>query len=301
MSVLTPNHIREYVEANPKLVARRRSTRYPDLYVLKYKHCVFYDGLWTPELMEMRGLVVDQDYNIVIYPFTKIYNRGEQGADIPLDEEVVAVQKINGFMGCLTNVNGRNIVSTTGSLDSPYVTLAEKYIGQIMVPRGYTYMFEICDPSDPHIISEVSGATLIGARWLETQEMHDESHLDDLADFMRIAEVMRPNWQKMNFRDIVEAVKTVRHEGFVIYGKNISLKIKSPHYLITKFLARKRADKLAVMLMDDVSLREMKKTVDEEFYPLLDYVMENKDSFTSADEQGRIAYIRRFFNQSQEV
>ena len=62
--------IREFVENNPGLVTRKESIRYPGLFVLKYKRKVFYDNLWTPELQELRGLVVDEDWNIVVHPFT---------------------------------------------------------------------------------------------------------------------------------------------------------------------------------------------------------------------------------------
>jgi hypothetical protein len=284
--------LRAFVEANPKLVTVRPSVRHPDLFVVKYKNCVFYESLWTPELMETRGLVVDKDWNIIVYPFTKIFNRFENGTDIDLEEQVIAVEKINGFMGCLTYYNGQNIVSTTGSLDSEYVGLAEQYLQDLVVPAGYTYMFEICDPEDKHIIEQVPGAYLIGVRNNATYQMHYEWMLDVIA--RNRLKVKRPTWKKAKFADVVDEVSNSQKEGVVVYGKNVTLKIKSPYYLINKFLGRKRADKLLDLLDDS---NKIKQTIDEEFYPLIDHLVANKQLFVSLDEQARIGYIMGFLNK----
>ena len=73
--MMTKEQMKNFVTNNPKLVTMKESKTYPGLYVLKYKRCVFYDALWTPELELCRGTVVDKDFNIIISPFVKIYNR----------------------------------------------------------------------------------------------------------------------------------------------------------------------------------------------------------------------------------
>lgn len=289
--------LREFVENNPALVKRRQSTRYPDLFVVKYTHKVFYESLWTPELEECRGLVVDKDWNIVAMPFKKIYNRFEQNTDFLPDAKVTAVRKINGFMAAATWVPSQNqvVISTTGSLDSEFVELAEKHLrpdvtswiaqyGQI-----HTFLFEICDPSDPHIIKEEPGVYLIGARGLYAQgRMVPEKELEKIASEMG---VKRPHYYAgISFKIVCDMVKVCQHEGFVVHGSDKSLKIKSPYYLINKFLARKKGERLIDLLSDIPSLR---KTVDEEFYPLLDH-LEAHIEFPGMDEQDRLAVIQQF-------
>ena len=83
--MITDLELRSYIESNPSLVKMRRSTRYPGLFVVKYTRKVFYDGLWNDVLEECRGLVVDADYNPIVKPFTKIYNRFERGTNIHRD------------------------------------------------------------------------------------------------------------------------------------------------------------------------------------------------------------------------
>ena len=51
------------------------------LYVLKYKNSVFFNNLWGVDdrLLECRGTVVDEDYNVISRPFTKVFNSREHG------------------------------------------------------------------------------------------------------------------------------------------------------------------------------------------------------------------------------
>lgn len=293
-------NIKKFVEDNPTLVTRRESTRYPGLFVLKYHKRVFWKNLWTPELQEMRGLVVDADYNIVIHPFTKVYNRFENDTDIPLDEEVTAVRKVNGFMAAMTNVEGYGtIVSTTGSLDSDFAKLAETYLlpfsrevpddAMCYLNKKITYIFEICDPSDPHIVPEEAGAYLIGARNLNSGEMLSEHVLDKVA--------VRDGWKRpetitgKTFGEIVDMTNSCNHEGFMVHGKDTYLKMKSPHYLMLKLFARMSEKKFQTDWLDSQQAREW---VDEEYYPMLDYVSANRETFHGLAEQDRLQFLMEF-------
>lgn len=274
----------------------KESIRHPGLFVLKYKHKVFYENLWTPELQELRGLVVDKDWNVVIYPFTKIFNRFENGTDFDPEDLVVAVRKVNGFMACVTYHNGKNIVSTTGSLDSPFVTMAEKYLSGLLTAPGYTYIFEICDPEDKHIIEEKPGAYLIGCRDLDTGRLSTESDLDQIAALRRDGlKILRPEWFIDDFKNVCDRMNTIRHEGFIIRKDGRALKIKSPYYLVTKFLARKNGDKLLTMIENP---QNIKQNIDEEFYPLVDYLYTIRQRFSAMPENERILVIEKFLYEN---
>lgn len=286
-----------------ELITRKESTRYPGLFVKKYKKKVFFDNLWneSDELLEARGHVETEDGKIVIRPLTKIFNRGENGTDINRDEEVIAVQKINGFMACATYVPevGEVVVSTTGSLDSDFVKMAEVYINERVKGRicdywlagsNLTYIFEIVHPEDPHIIQEKPGAYLLGARPVldnapYMSSINHEQYLDDLAVEMG---VMRPHWSSVRFSDITDIMKDVRHEGFVVYGQESGtvLKIKSPYYLCLKAAARKKD----IMSLD-------KSRVDEEFYGLIDHIKQNQEEFNALGEQARLEYMRNYLEK----
>ncbi len=292
-----PQEFVDFVNENPKLVSRRESIRYPGLFVLKYSRKVFYDALWNDYLEECRGTVVDKDWNVVILPFRKIYNRGENGMDFPLDLKVEKVEKINGFMAAATYVEGHGVVvSTTGSLDSDFVSMAEKWLMPSIIPwieergHGFTWLFEICDPSDPHIIKELPGVYLIGARLIEYGGMSSEDDLDYVA--LRMG-VKRPNHIKLSFKTVLEHAKNYQREGYVVRGDNgQSLKIKSPYYLLTKFIARANNSKF-----EDIMNGNFDKTIDEEFYPLLAHLRKHRGNVMNMTEQDRIKYIGDFFGK----
>lgn len=303
--MLQRNEFKAYVEAHPDLVNCKESTTYPGLFVVKYKNKVFYDALWTPELEEMRGTVVDKDFNVVIRPFRKIYNYNENEATIPLDEEVIAVSKINGFMCGITFVSEHGVlVSTTGSLDSPFVELAKKHIhprllnwvkaqwdSTVQRQEPTTYLFEVCDSvNDPHIIEEGDGLHLIGARNVRTGVMASEERLDEIQESIGDAGVItrRPFWSITPFKHVLNWCQAAQHEGYVCYGKTTTLKIKTPFYLTAKFLARCKPEKLEHALVN-------RERTDEEFYPLLDKIKSDKELFDLLDEQQRLQYIRDFF------
>lgn len=296
----------DYVNKNPRLATLRESTRYPGLFVLKYKRNVFYDNLWDDHLIEMRGRVVDANGNTVINPFTKIFNRFENNTDIDRDEEVLAIDKVNGFMAGMTYVPflDRVIISTTGSLDSEFVDIAAKHLDYLKdevklaattTGRVGTFLFEICDENDPHIIKEKIGAHLIGYRLID-EEVYStnellETSLDVLAEKWKVYRPMR--W-KCRFSDVTEKMKTYNREGVVVYGltSGTSLKIKTPFYLVSKFLGRIRNEKLDVLLNDKQRFIQTMK--DEEFLPLIDYLIMNKDKFLVLDEQGRISFVQHY-------
>ena len=300
-STLAGNNLFPLGDNMKQLITRKESKRYPGLFVKKYTKRVFYDNLWSKdnELLEARGHVETADGRLVIRPFTKIFNHHENGTNIDRNENCIWIQKINGFMACATLVPEVNdvVISTTGSLDSDFVALAEQHlfgIKQWLREVGLTrttFMFEIVDPSDPHIIQEEPGAYLLGHRYIHgdeaymTSEFKEES-LDKIAELMGVS---RPKWGLARFGDIVKMAKTVQHEGFVVYGlkSNTVLKIKSPHYLALKAAARK-AD---IMTLD-------KTKVDEEFYPLIDHLKSIGETFNSMTEQDRLDYMRKFLTEA---
>jgi hypothetical protein len=297
---------KEWVEANASLVTMKESSNYPGLYVLRYKNRVFYDNLWTPELEQCRGTVVDKDFNVIVRPFDKIYNPHEVAEDfIKPHEYVWAARKVNGFMcGVTYSEEYGLIVSTTGSLDSDYVEIAHKHISEISAPFfsfggvSITYLFEICDASDPHIIKENEGAYLIGAVVTETGNHLSEQYLNDFGHLYKIKRHMAYITQ---YKNVVEQTKHCKHEGFVVRlvsNPSVKLKLKSRYYLYTKMVARMRKDKLMWNLSDGYA---MKQKVDEEYYPLVDYLIENRVEFAALDEQARITFVENYFKEAGNV
>ena len=292
--------LKEYVESS-NLVNMRECG--DGIYVLKYKKRVFYDNLWNEYIAECRGSIVDKDFNLVTYPFTKIYNYGiEKEAPVLADDtQVTAFRKVNGFMVAMTWYNGDILVSTTGSTDSPYVAMAREMMlthqswadWQLAFNRsdmdGMTFMFECVHPNDPHIVPEKPGMYILGYRNNEfgSKVGHDPCVLQDLSIMFNC---YKPESVTTSMAAVKNLAKECKHEGFVFYTEDgVSAKIKSPYYLTSKWVARNpRTDKLVDLKKD------IKQNLDEEYYPLVDAIRANIVEYTALDEQARLAWVRNF-------
>ena len=273
------------------------------IYVLKYKKKVFYDNLWNDYIAECRGSIVDADFNLVSYPFTKIYNYGiEKEAPVLTDDtRVTAFRKVNGFMVACTWYNGDVLVSTTGSTDSDYVAMAKEMMVTHMPwedwqlafctadMQGLTVMFECVHPNDPHIIQEKPGMYVLGIR--ENSWRSRIGHSPGTLELMgKVFNCYVPAVFRVNIGELKTMVKECRYEGYVFYTEDgVSAKIKSPYYLTSKWVARNpRTDKLV-----DLN-RDIKHNLDEEYYPLVDAIRANIVEYTAMDEQARLAWVRNF-------
>ena len=294
--------LKNFVLENPKLVSMKPAGE--GIYVLKYKKKVFYDNLWNEYLEECRGTIIDEDFNVVSRPFTKVYNYGieSQAPTLSSDTLVSAYRKVNGFMVAMTWYNNDILVSTTGSTDSDFVGYAkemmlkhmcwEDWVLAIASNEGYTFMFECVHPSDPHIVVEQPGMYFLG--WRENSWESVVHGYGLVFVWKKFAVDMLKCYPVESYQytveELVQESKRVKHEGFVFYtNDNLSAKIKSPYYLTSKWVARNpRTDKL-VNLQNDI-----KKNLDEEYYPLVDAIRANIEEYTAMTEQERLVWVRNY-------
>jgi hypothetical protein len=300
--------LKEFVLANPKLVSMKPAG--DGIFVLKYRKSVFYDNLWNDFLEECRGTIVDADFNVVSRPFTKIYNYGvEAKAPVLADNTLVtAYRKVNGFMVAMTWYNNNILVSTTGSTQNDYVDYAKEMMlkhqcwadwqMEILAAKGMTLMFECVHPNDPHIVPEDAGMYFLGHRensWDSKVEMYGVSVSNWAKDYA--LSCLKCNYAEsyvLPLSELVAKSKQVKHEGFVFYTVDgVSAKIKSPYYLTSKWVARNpRTDKLVNMEAD------IKKNLDEEYYPLVDAIRANIVDYTAMNEQERLTWVRNYLEMA---
>lgn len=298
--------LKNYVEANPKLIKVKSSIRYPELKVLKYTKRCFFKNIWNKYTMMCRGLVVDENYNIVTKPFNKIFNYGIESRAPRISGEsiVTAYRKINGFMCAVSLYNNEMLISTTGSLDSEYCDMARDMILSnididwldIMLQPNTTLLFEIVHPNDPHIIPEVYGVYFIGMNYSYNEYKRYIKNLKFLKHYdIDMYGVIFPELIVDKFSNIKKLVKTVKHEGFVIYDENNNcVKLKSPYYLMKKLLARSKN-------VEDLLKSNIKNKVDEEYWGLIDHIKNDVENFSLQNEQERLNYIRTYFEEANFV
>jgi len=294
--------LKQFVADNPKLVSMKPAGE--DLYILKYKKSVFYKGLWNQYLEECRGTIVDEDFNVISRPFTKIYNfRIEEKSPVLSDDTpITAYRKVNGFMAAMSWHNDDILVSTTGSTSSPFVEYAKEIMVKhqswsawqtaIKMNQGFTMMFECVHPDDPHIVPEDVGMYLIGWRtnaWDSPAIGYGGEIAKQWREFaLTCLSCGYAESFDTTVGELVALSKTVKHEGFVFYTQDgEAAKIKSPYYLVAKYVSRNpKTEKLLT--------QKAKQIVDEEYYGLIDCIRDNIEEFTALNEQDRLQYVRAY-------
>ena len=192
-------------------------------------------------------------------------------------------------------------MSTTGSIDSDFAKLARSYVSKELESlindelSGMTCIFECCDPTDPHIIEETSGLYFLGMRKNEigskiAYNVEDHKFWSDLGVHTIVTE-------QKTVGEVMHGLKQCRHEGYVMYRDLVdadgnsyqeSSKCKSPHYLVKKLFMRGDTDKLLG--------RNIKQTIAEEYFPLVDYIAANREEFVELSEQSRRKFIEAFLH-----
>ena len=281
------------------------------LTIYKYSKKVFFDNLWNedPTLLKARGIVLGIDGKIVQHPFDKVFNYSENGAGLDIDnnEEVIAVEKLNGFLGNigLNPYTKKLLISTTGSMNSDYVKYIQDFIdsklqGKLMKffsKNKVTLSFEVIHPEDPHIIKygeKDHGLHLIGVRGLNADDKtYTEKEIDLIAKEL---ELKRSLWFKTSFGELKELVKDSKIEGFMVRKNNKDqdyiVKFKTPYYLSVKFLGRMGDNKIKFMFANK---DKFKMSVDEEFYPIVDQLVHNftLEEFLNMSNEEKILYIQK--------
>jgi len=281
--------------------------------IVKYSKKVFFDNLWDQggiALAKARGIVLDISGRIVQHPFDKVFNYGENdaGKDIPDNELVQYVEKMNGFLGNITlnPFNGSLLITTTGSFDSDFVGYVKNFIDpklegllkKYLNKNDVTLSFEVIHGDDPHIIHyepEERGLKLIGVRSKGENDLNwEESDVDAVANEIGFA---RPIHGFMHFKDVREMVRTSKLEGFMIRRETDSgwvhaLKFKSPFYSTTKFVARMNPGNIKFMYSSPEKFKE--KIGEEEFFVLVDKLIEKieKDIFLEMGMDEKTILVR---------
>lgn len=282
----------------------------PNAQILKYNPATtMFKGNWNQYTVNgARGNIVDKDtFEPINMPFPKLFEASELDIVVPSDTPVLAFRKRNGFMLSVTWYNGELIVGTTGTIDSDYANLGRSYIQPWMKEvfkkySGHTFLFEVCDPSDPHIFPEPQGLYLIGYRaneWGSHPNVlvpyHNASLNETFRYFKEGINFDHPiisTYGEIELRSMVEDC-----EGYVVWINNrYPLKLKCQHYKIRKKLARAKGDKLYRLVQNlHPELFNLKI-----YRQLQQTVLTHFDEFSALEEQKRLQWLTDVMKELRE-
>lgn len=282
------NTIKEQEELVAKKLATKRISPDGKLALYKYSRKVMYDQIWNDRTMECRGHVYDIYTGAIVQAAPrKCFNYLENGwwKDAPLNTIVRVEKKYNGFLANATIHNEELLVTTTGSFDSDFQKLAkqmiEKHLSQPgnvgLVDEKFTTSFEICHPSDPHIVTEKEGVYLLCYRYKDNgQVIH---RVTDFHLYMTLQEIL----DRVKLFDNIEGVMLSGYNGQVC-------KLKSPIYVAKKKLMRMSPSMVERMY---INRQAVKDQIYGRFWCLVDFVVDtiNIDQWQRLTDQDRRGII----------
>ena len=294
-----------------------------DLALYKYGKSVFYDNLWDehPFLGKARGLVLDMAGAIVQHPFDKIFNYGENGTALELQDDTPceAIEKLNGFLGCITKHpyrEGELLVTTTGSFDSDFVGYIRDYLDKDTHARLLTYfeeqekteqpktlMFEVVHPKDnQHPVEytpEQQGLWLIGARGKQVESpLENEAYLDLIGAELNLK---RPQRFQTTFGQVRQWANEHGGEGYIVRVNDVPVvKFKTTQYLAVKFVGRLSDNNIAFMYRNPEAF---KQKVDEEYVPMVDALLARcptPEDYKAIPRSGRMDLVRELVKDMRQ-
>lgn len=211
--------------------------------IYNYTRTTQYEKNWDNITKMCRGLILDNEGNVVAKTFPKFFNMEEHKPEEIPNETFEVFEKLDGSLGVLFNYDGEWIMATKGSFTSDQairgMEILKKYRYERLL-KGFTYLFEIIYPEN-RIVCQYDFEDLILLAVIDNKDgyeirIHDNNiHLEGI----RLKNLYNNLGFKIvkkydGIRDYSELKSKISQnsEGFVIkFGSGFRMKIKGEEYV----------------------------------------------------------------------
>lgn len=204
-----------------------------NLRIINYTESAQYNNMWNEVTKQSRGLVIDENWNVVARPFDKFLNYGQNPTDSTLmDYRVQVTDKMDGSLGIVFYHDQEWHVATRGSFDSDQALFAQglldtKRFGHL--DTNWTYLVEIIYPTNRIVLDygDTEDLVLLGARHKETGFVRLPNDVEEWQG------TRTQSFSYKTLREALEAPQRPNAEGFVVYFPDLDyrLKIKQEDYV----------------------------------------------------------------------
>mgnify|MGYP000023387693 FL=1 len=240
------------------------------LSIWNYSPEVQYNQLWDEITLQCRGLVTDNEGNVIAYPFKKFFNI-EENRHRPT-ENFEVYEKMDGSLGILFFYEGKWVVATRGSFTSPQAVKAREMLDTKYnlesIPKGYATLFEIIYPENRIVVDYGDEEKLVvlgmtnrfNGKELDYESvvnMHSESGIPVVKRYDGIRD----------YSDLKSKVEQ-NAEGFVVkFSNGDRMKIKGEEYLrLHKIMTNVSTTGIWEFVSNGGDVNEFLKDVPDEFY-----------------------------------
>ena len=239
------------------------------LTIWNYSQTTQYEGKWDVVATMCRGLVTDNEGNIVGRPFKKFFNMEEGKHASTPDFDVY--EKMDGSLIIIFWYDGGWVVASRGSFTSEQAVGASKIFFDELDHNfsiGITYLFEFTAPWNRIVVDygEKPKLTLLGA--IRTDDGDDASWdvLKGIADGAKCDVVKK--YDGISDYSTLKGMIGNNAEGFVIrFSNGDRMKIKGEEYLrLHKIMTEVSTKSVWEILSNGDDMEGLLKDVPDEFY-----------------------------------
>ena len=262
------------------------------LTIWNYTEKVQYENLWDEVTLMCRGLVTDENGNVVARPFKKFFNMEEGKHTSTQDFKVY--EKMDGSLGILFNYQGEWIMATRGSFTSDQAIKGMELLSKYdynKLHKNFTYLFEIIYSENRIVCSyDFEDVVLLGV--INTKDgyevdLYGESDLriQNLVKNIGLNVVKR--YDGISDYSVLKNMIRDDAEGFVVHFSNGDrMKVKGVEYLrLHKIMTNVSTTAIWEVLSSGGNIDDLLKDVPDEFYKKIkDYVRELNYQFFSIKE-----------------
>lgn len=197
------------------------------LRILNYTQRTQFDWRWNAETMACRGLIVDDNWNVVARPFPKFFSVEQMDFNIPV-EPFQVFDKVDGSLGILYFVDGEPHIATRGSFTSEQAQRATQMLrtkyNEAGFDHNFTYLFEIIYPENRIVLDYGNEEKLVLLAIIHTETGREG------VPFHYSFEAVKQYHGIDDFDELL-AIQDANREGFVVkFESGLRVKIKFEEY-----------------------------------------------------------------------
>ena len=283
------NILSKYIDEG--LVIKQVHSTLP-LSIYNYSRECQYSGKWDDITLNCRGLVLDNDGNVIAKPFPKFFNYEElKPEDIP-NENFEVYEKMDGSLGIVFNYDGEWYMATRGSFQSDQAIKAKQILDTkynvSSLRKTRTYLFEIIYPENRIVVDYGNDEKLVLLAVIDTESGEEIPNsalyfmVEDGWDVVTTYKTWGEDWETLK-REISKD-----NEGYVIrFSGGMRMKIKGVEYVrLHKILTNFSTKDIWELLKNNEPLEPLLERVPDEFDDWVKRTAMNlRYSFHSIDER----------------
>ena len=244
------------------------------LTIWNYTETVQYESKWDDITLQTRGIVTDDEGNVIARPYRKFFNLEEDKHTPTPNFDVY--DKMDGSLGILFNYKGEWILATRGSFTSDQAVkgfeMLQKYEYQ-KLHKDYTYLFEIIY-NENRIVVKYPYEDLVLLGMINTETGYEVDLYSEGVDVRLKNLINNLGFKVVKKYDGIKDYSTLKgiikedEEGFVVrFSNGDRMKIKGKEYLrLHKIMTNVSTTAIWEMLSEGKDVLGLLKDVPDEFY-----------------------------------